>query len=101
MKTEDKQKIKISNATKDRVAACKAYIESNFLIQTCFRKILEVNLRGAREKGHMGAALSLYARIKLFQLRKRDNKEGNTKEGSRKLEKKVIRPLIIFKFVRR
>ncbi len=28
MKTDDKTKIKISNATKDRVAACKAYIES-------------------------------------------------------------------------
>lgn len=78
MKTEDKQKIKISNATKDRVAACKAYIESKVLIYKCFRKILEVNLRGAREERHMGTALSLHARIKLFKLRKRDNQEGNT-----------------------
>jgi hypothetical protein len=31
MKSDEKEKIKISNMTKDRVAACKAYIESKII----------------------------------------------------------------------
>ncbi len=54
MKTDDKSKLKISNATKDRVAACKAYVESNDKICFIFKRNIRNLLRKIKKKKSPG-----------------------------------------------
>lgn len=70
--TDDKQKIKISNTTKDRVAACKAYIESKIIwLSWYLKKNIRSKSRRRGKRRKPGNSYSSICRNWISQLKRR------------------------------